>query len=103
MAVRANLTLLYESLDFSLLARHGFTRRVAEELRAEMGVADALEAMRKRVWDMSAAIDLKSSVTSAQAAFDQASRNNTLQTIAIILAVLALLASVALQIVQLAT
>jgi hypothetical protein len=102
LAVRANLTLLSESLDFSLLARHGFTRRIAEELRREMGLADALEAMAKRVQDMSTAIDLKSSVRSAQAALDRASRNNTLQTVAVVVAVLALLASLGLQIADIA-
>ncbi len=94
LACRANLTLLNESLDFSRLARHGFTRRIAEELRAEMGITEALEAIRNRVADMSAAIDLKSSVTSARVSLARASFNNLLQTVAIVIAVVALLLAV---------
>jgi hypothetical protein len=84
---RANLTQVNESLDFTSLASHGFTREFASLLRRQMGLDEQLKAVRRRIGDMSEAINLKSSVTSAKA-------NNRLQVIAIVISVIALAVSV---------
>jgi hypothetical protein len=86
LAARANLTLLNESLDFTSLVRHGFSRLFAQQLRHEMEFEHALGALRQRVADMGEAIALKSSVQSAQAGLQRASRNNLLQALAVLLA-----------------
>jgi hypothetical protein len=93
LAARSNLTLLNESLDFTSLVRHGFTRLFAQQLRHEMEFERALDALTQRVANMGEAIDLKSSVQSAQAALALASRNNLLQTLAVVLAILAVIIS----------
>lgn len=84
---RANLTQISESLDFISLCRHGFTREVASLLRREMGLDEQLDAVRRRIDDMSAAINLKSSVTSAHT-------ENNIQRLALLISVMALLVSV---------
>ena len=85
---RANLTQISESLDFISLCRHGFTREVASLLRREIGLDEQLEAVRRRIDDMSAAVNLKSSVTSARS-------ENIIQMITLIVAVIALFVSAA--------
>jgi hypothetical protein len=97
LAARSNLTLLIESLDFTSLVRHGFTRLFAQQLRHEMEFERALDALTQRIADMGEAIDLKSSVQSAQAALALASRNNLLQLLAIILAIVAVILTVIIQ------
>jgi hypothetical protein len=97
LAARSNLTLLIESLDFTSLVRHGFTRLFAQQLRHEMEFERALDALTQRIADMGEAIDLKSSVQSAQAALALASRNNLLQLLAIILAIVAVILTVLIQ------
>jgi hypothetical protein len=77
---------LSESLDFTTLTRHGFTREYGAALRREVGVDEQLEAIRRRVADMSEAVELKSSVTSARAA-------NVLQAAVLAISALALLAT----------
>jgi hypothetical protein len=84
---RANLTLINESLDFTRLTRHGFTREYASALRREMGLDEQLEAVRRRIGDMSQAVNLKSSVTSARA-------GNAIQAAALIISVIALVVSI---------
>ena len=84
---RTNLTQVTESLDFTSLARHGFTREFATVLRREMGLDAQLAAVRQRIGDMSEAVNLKSSVTSAKAQY-------TIQAAAFVIAVIALLVSV---------
>ena len=97
LAARSNLTLLNESLDFTSLVRHGFTRLFAQQLRHEMEFERALDALTQRITDMGEAIALKSSVQSAQAALALASRNNVLQLLAVILAIIAVIATVIFQ------
>jgi hypothetical protein len=96
LAARSNLTLLHESLDFASLVRHGFTRLFAQQLRHEMELDRALDALTQRVADMGEAIMLKSSVQSARASLAQASRNNMLQVLAVILALVALILTIVL-------
>jgi hypothetical protein len=96
LAARSNLTLLHESLDFGSLVRHGFTRLFARHLRQEMEFERALEALTQRVDAMGESIMLKSSVQSAQASLARASRNNMLQTLAVILALIALILTIVL-------
>lgn len=83
---RANLTQVSESLDFISLCRHGFTREVAARLRREIGLDEQLDAARRRIDDMSAAVNLKSSVTSARS-------ENIIQAITLVVSVIALLVS----------
>jgi hypothetical protein len=97
LAARSNLTLLNESLDFTSLVRHGFTRLFAQQLRHEMEFEQGLDALTQRITDMGEAIALKSSVQSAQAALALASRNNMLQLLAVILAIVAVIATVIFQ------
>lgn len=84
---RANLTQITESLDFISLCRHGFTREVASLLRREMGLDEQLDAVRRRIDDMSAAVNLKSSVTFAH-------HENNIQRIALLVSTIALVVSV---------
>jgi hypothetical protein len=94
LAARSNLTLMHEYLDFTSLVRHGFTRRFARHLRHEMEFERALGALTQRISDMSEAINLKSSVQSARTSLTRASRNNQLQTTAVVLAILALVVAI---------
>ena len=80
---RANLNQLIESLDFSSLTRHGFTRLFALRLRDEIGLQVNLEAVQRRVQAMSDAITLKSSVTFARS-------NNLIQAVSMWIAFVAL-------------
>jgi hypothetical protein len=97
LAARSNLTLLNESLDFSALVRHGFSRLFAQQLRHEMDFDQALEALSQRVADMGEAVALKSSVQSADASLQRASRNNFLQALAVVLAVAAVIVTLVLR------
>lgn len=96
LAARSNLTLLNESLDFTTLVRHGFTRLFAQQLRHEMEFQRALGALTQRVTNMGEAIALKSSVQSASAALARASRNNLLQALAVVLALVAVIVTIVL-------
>lgn len=96
LAARSNLTLLNESLDFTSLVRHGFSRLFAKRLRQEMEFEHALDALTHRVADMGEAIALKSSVQSANSALQRASRNNFLQAIAVVIALAAVVLAVVL-------
>lgn len=98
LAGRDNVTLLHDSLNYGLLVRHGFTRHFAKQLREEMGFPESLALIEKRVSDLSEAISLKSSVTSAKAATQLATRNNRLQATSLAIATLAILVSVLLSI-----
>jgi hypothetical protein len=96
LAGRANLTLLYESLDSAALVRHGFTRKFAETLGEEMDLIEHLRVIEKRIGDMSEAISLKSSIDaaefakkSANASIRVAEQNKQLQRRAVIIAVVA--------------
>lgn len=84
---RANLTQISESLDFTALTRHRFIREYASALRREMGLDDQLEAVRRRIADMSEAVNLKSEVTTARA-------SNAIQAIALVISILALVVSI---------
>lgn len=63
---RAILSGAYESLNYSVLVLHGFTRRLLRGLDEESEIAGILEDVERRVENVSDAVSLQASVTTSQ-------------------------------------
>lgn len=95
VAGKAAIARLEESLSLPTLVQHGFTRLYQRRLQEELGSMEALTAVRRRVEDAAASIELRSSVTAAENTSRESLRasltNNTLQKIILTMAILGIL------------
>jgi hypothetical protein len=96
---RGVLVLIIESLEITGLIRHGFTRLYFDRLLTELAINRAV--LRAERWlELAERVALPASIRSSQLSLALESRNNRLQTVGIFIAAVALLVSVALQVLQ---
>lgn len=93
LVLRLNLMATQEALDHESLFDQRFTRTLVEQLRSELGIDKAIDLLDEWL-STSEAIGLRESIVAAQRASALATRNNILQTAAVTLAILALIASI---------
>ncbi|MEU4389830.1 hypothetical protein [Kribbella sp. NPDC023855] len=76
---RAILSSVYESLNFSVLISHGFTRRFVNGVSSESELATALEDVERRITNLSIAVELRAAVEASRQELGLQSASNGLQ------------------------
>jgi hypothetical protein len=98
---RGALVLIIESLEITGLIRQGFMRLYFDRLLTELALNRAV--LRAERWlELAERVALPASIRSSELSLALESRNNRLQTVGIFIAAVALLVSVALQVLQIA-
>ncbi|MFD0363161.1 hypothetical protein ACFQZZ_17080 [Nocardia sp. GCM10030253] len=93
LALRLSLMTVQLALDQHTMINQGFTRTLAERLRLELGIETSVRMVDDWL-STSEAIGLRESINAAEQSSALATRNNILQTTAVILAIVALGATV---------
>jgi hypothetical protein len=76
---RAILSSIYESLNFSVLISHGFTRRFINGVRSESELDNALADVERRISNLSLAVELRAAVDASHQELSLQSASTSLQ------------------------
>jgi hypothetical protein len=76
---RAILSSVYESLNFSVLISHGFTRRFISGVRSESELDNALADVERRISNLSLAVELRAAIDASHQELTLQAASNSLQ------------------------